>query len=186
MNTENQDIAQIRKAWLAMGESIGTRTSAHHDPEDLSQRKTSLDRLRDKYRHFWIMALIMSFFSWMVFSRGRLLEDGSGFWLGIAYAVYFLTVFCMDYWLWRGIGTIDPLKMSVSEVAEKAMFYRKRHLQFIAFLIPMAAVLLGFTGYVFSSDVYFLGGMIVGGVCGLIVGIIQFRRFMAEYRKLSD
>ena len=76
--------------------------------------------------------------------------------------------------------------MSVSEVAYNAMFYRKRHLQFMAVLIPMAVALLGFTGYVFSSEIYFPYGMIVGAVCGLIIGIIQFRKFMAEYRKLSE
>lgn len=112
--------------------------------------------MRDKYRHFWIMALVMSLYSLILFSQGRLVEGSLGLRLGIAYSAYFLTVFFMDHWLWRGIGAIDPLKMGVSEVAEKAMFYRKRHLQFVAFLIPVGAVLLGFTAYAFSSDIYFL------------------------------
>lgn len=186
MNTDNQDITQMRKAWHAMGESLRAQSSPYSDPEDLGNRKTALDRLRDRYRHFWIVALVMSLCSLIVFSRGRLVDECIGLWLGIVYSAYFLTVFFMDHWLWRGIRTIDPLKMGVSEVAEKAMFYRKRHLQFVAFLIPVGAVLLGFTAYAFSSEIYFLSGMIAGGVCGLIVGIVQFRRFMAEYRKLSD
>ena len=186
MNTDNLDIEQIRKAWISMGKTLGMHPSPYQTPEDLGNRKTALDRLRDKYRHFWIVALIMTFYSLLMFSCGRIFEGRGGVWLGIAYAAYFLTVFCMDHWLWRGIGSIDPLKMGVAEVAEKALFYRKRHLQFIVVLIPMAVVLLGFTAYAFSSDIYFLIGIAVGAVCGLTVGIIQFRRIMAEYRKLSD
>ncbi|MCM1141828.1 MAG: hypothetical protein NC453_24925 [Muribaculum sp.] len=186
MNTENIDLQQMKKAWLEMGEALGMQPSPTDNPENFNKMKTALDRLRDKYRVFWTASLLLAFGTFMIFSNSQIIESPLNLWLGVAYAVYFLTVFCMDYWLWRGIGTINPLRMSVSEVAYNAMFYRKRHLQFMAVLIPMAVALLGFTGYVFSSEIYFPYGMIVGAVCGLIIGIIQFRKFMAEYRKLSE
>lgn len=186
MNRENIDVEQMRKLWLAMGESLGVQSSPHCNSVNFYKKKTSLDRLRDKYRVFWIVSLLMIFVSFMIYSRGLIVESPLNFWLGVAYAVYFLTAFCMDYWLWRGIGSINPLRMSVSEVADKAMFYRKRHLQFVAVLIPMVVALLTFTGYVFYSEVYFLYAMISGAICGLIIGTFQFRRFMAEYRRLSE
>lgn len=186
MNTEELDIQQMRKAWLAMGECLGMKPAAANKPEGFNKKETALDRLRDKYRMFWTVALLMIFVSFITFSKCLIVESPLNFWLGVAYAVYFLTSCCMDFWLWRGIGTINPLRMGISQVVNKAMFYRKRHLQFMAIIIPMGLTLLIFTGYVFSSETYFLSGMIAGAICGLIIAIIQFRRFMADYRKLSE
>lgn len=186
MNTQNFDIEQMREAWVEMGKALGMSSIPDNNPKDFQKKKTSLDHLRERYRNFWIFSLIMAFAGFLIFSTGRFIMSNLNLWLGIAYAVYFLTTSLMDYWLWKGLGTIDPLQMSVSEIAGKAMFYRKRHLQFMIILIPMAIALLCFTGYVFSSEMYFLNGMIAGAILGLILGTIQFRRFMSEYRKLSD
>lgn len=186
MNSENIDIEQMRKAWVEMGKALGMQSGLDNNPEDFNKKKTALDRLRDRYRLFWTMSLPLAFSTFMIFSRRMIAENHMNFWLGVACAVYFLTVFCMDFWLWRGIGSINPLKMSIAEIAEKSMFYRKRHLQFVAILIPIAIALIGFMGYVFSSEKYVLNGITVGAICGGFVGIMQFRRFMAEYRNLSD
>lgn len=186
MNEDNIDIEQMRKAWTEMGKALGMQTipSGYHN--NLNKKKTALDRLRDRYNAFWIISLIMAVGSFFIFSRGIFVVNNLNLWLGISFTVYFLTASCMDFWLWKGIGAIDPLRMNISEISEKSMYYRKKHLQFMAILIPMAIALLCFTGYVFSSEIYFLNGMIVGVVIGAIVGSLQFRRFMAEYRNLSD
>lgn len=184
MNNENFDIEQMRKAWLEMGKVLGT--IPERNPVNLDKKRTTLDKLRERYMTFWIISLVMVFAGFLIFSRGIFVVSGLNLWLGVAYSVYFLTASGMDFWLWNGLGSIDPLRMSISEIADKSMFYRKRHLQFMAILIPMAIALVGFTGYVYSSEIYFLNGMIFGCIIGLIIGIIQFRRFMAEYRKLSD
>lgn len=186
MNKENIDIEQMRKAWIEMGKVLGMQSMPKSDTKDLDGKKTALDRLREKYQTFWIISLIMAFAGFLLFSRGLFVVSSLNLWLGIAYAVYFITASSMDFWLWRGIGAIDPVRMSVSEISEKSMLYRKRHLQFMAILIPMAIALIGFTGYVYSSEIYFLNGMIVGIVIGAIIGTIQFRRFMLQYRKLSE
>lgn len=185
MTHENVNLDELKRAWLAMGETLGMNRP-ENDPKNLDEMKTALDRLRQKYRVFWITSLGMVFVSFMVFSRGMLIDSEWNVWLGVAYSVYFLTAFSMDQWLYSGIGTIDPLRQSVSEVAAKAMFYRKRHLQFIVVLIPMAVALIAFTGYVFSDETYFISGMITGALLGIILGIFQFRRFMAYYRQLSE
>lgn len=186
MNTENIDIEQMKRAWLSMGKALGMQPVQDNNPENLNNKKTALDRLRDKYRVFCTISLLMVFVCFMIFSRGLIVSSNLNFWLGIAYAVYFLTAFGMDQWLYRGIGKIDPLKMTVSQVVQRSMFYKKRHLQFMAVLIPMALAVLGFTGYVFSVERYFLIGMIAGAICGAILGVIQFRRFMADYKKLAE
>lgn len=186
MSTNDFDIEQMRQAWVEMGKALGMSSIPGNNPKDFQRKKTTLDHLRERYHIFWIFSLVMAFAGFLIFSSGTFILSNLNLWLGIAYAVYFLTASSMDYWLWKGLGTIDPLRMSVSEIAEKSMFYRKRHLQFMIVLIPMAIALICFTGYVFSSEMYFLNGMIAGAILGIIIGTIQFRRFMAGYRNLSD
>lgn len=186
MNNESVDMDRMRKAWEEMGKALGKQPIRDNDPRDFNKKKTALDRLREKYCTFWIISLVMTFGGFLIFSGNTLIASPLNFWLGAAFSVYFLTAFCMDFWLWRGIGAIDPLRMSVSEISGRSMFYRKRHLQFMAVIIPMAIALMCFTGYVFSSETYFLSGMIFGIIIGLIIGTIQFRRFMAEYRNLES
>lgn len=186
MNSENFDIEQMRKAWAEMGKALGMQAIPENNPQILNKKKTSLDRLRDRYQAFWIIGLLMAFAGFFMFSVGGIVaDDRLKLWLGIAYAVYFLTAAGLDFWLWKGIATIDPLQMSVAEIAGSSMLYRKRHLQFMAVLIPMAIALLGFTAYVFSFEKFFVSGMSFGIICGGIVGIFQFRKFMNEYRNLS-
>lgn len=186
MTPDNIDLDNLKKSWIEMGKSLGAKFDHQYDPDKLSNMKTALDRLRDRYRVFWRAGLIMIFSSFLIFSKHLIVENPLNLHLGFAYAAYFLMCFIMDHWLWKGIGSIDPLRMGVAEVAKKALYYKKRHLQFMIFLIPMAIAILGLTGYVFSSDKYLLMGMITGAICGAILGIFQFRRFMAEYRKLTD
>lgn len=186
MNIESHDIVQIKKAWSKIGHSLESQCAPDLDPESYKRKKTALDRLRDKYRTFCVISLLMVFNSFLTFSRVPLADSKPNFWLGVVYALYFLIAFCMDYWLWKGIGTIDPLRMSVVEVSGKALFYRKKHLQFVVAIIPIAIVVLGFTVYQFSANIYFLAGMVAGAVCGLVIGTAQLRRFMAEYRNLSE
>lgn len=42
MSAENLDIVQMRKAWLAMGQSLGVQPSQGNDPENLNKRKRPL------------------------------------------------------------------------------------------------------------------------------------------------
>lgn len=186
MKPNDVDFEELKKIWLAMGETLGTLPTRENNPTILRTKKTALDRLRNKYRVFWIVSILMIISTFIIFSRGILVDSEWGGYLGVAYAVYFLTTFVMDHWLWVGIGTIDPIRMGVTEVAEKSMFYKKRHLQFMTILIPMAIMLLGFTGFVFSSDKYLISGMFTGAIVGAVMGYLQFRRFMEDYKDLSE
>lgn len=186
MKSEKRDAEELRNVWDKMGRSLGEPTMGADSPEALSRKRTALDRLRDRYRVFRNVSLLMVFSSFMLFTRSDLLAKPYDLYLGAAFSAYFLICFLMDLWLWWGISNIDPLTMSVRQVVEKAMFYRKRHLQFIAVLLPLALSLVGFMGYLFSADRYMLVGMIIGAVCGAAIGVIQLKRFMREYRRLSE
>ncbi|MDE6339766.1 MAG: hypothetical protein K2K97_08280 [Muribaculaceae bacterium] len=146
---------------------------------------TSLDRLRSRYRRFYTLsfALIPCSFSFMLPS---IFPIQNGLWLTIAFCIYFLTCGLMDRWLYDGIGSIDCLRMSVSEVIHKSRFYRKRHLQFIMCLLPMAFLVIGLMAYCCKFDRYIVQGMIIGGITGLAIGSWQLLQFLRDYRKLIN
>lgn len=184
MNTENNSLDRLRKAWRDTGNAMG---SDYPNPDDLNKKKTALDNLRDRYKSFWVMALALGIGTFMIFSTIiDNIEFGLGLPLALSYGLYFMICFGMDCWLWNGVRKINPVTMSVSKVASKALFYHKRHLQFVCILLPIAVGLVGFTAYAFRAQTYLVYGVIVGVVIGAIMGIIQFRRFMASYRQLSD
>lgn len=91
----------------------------------------------------------------------------------------------MDDWLCRGIQRIDCATMPVAEVARLSIHYRKRHLQFMCILIPMVIMWIGGVVWIGFGDIYFLAGVILGALTGLALGLMQFHRFMDDYRRLS-
>lgn len=99
-------------------------------------------------------------------------------------ALYFLTAALMDRHLYRGILAIDIQRMPPPEVARRALACRRLHLQFMAALIPFAALLLGFLGWCFSGEPDLLWGMAIGGAVGLAIGLAQLLRFLRDYRTL--
>ena len=176
----------IRKDWH------GTRVNIGHDADSLNaimegKRKTALQSLAQRYRWFSNIAIVAMCCLLLPFYRVASEEIGStaGLWIMVAFAVIFLVSSVMDRWLYHGVSSIDVTRMPVSEVAEKAHFYRKRHLQFVAVLLPMAFAVLGVLGWL-SDDTFLIAGMATGAIIGFALGLRQLLRFMADYRTLTD
>ncbi len=91
----------------------------------------------------------------------------------------------MDRWLYHGIKQIDVLTMSVSEVVEKALYYRKWHIRFIFILLPMALGCLGLLAYAID-DFYGRLGMVAGFLVGVAKGLRQLLNFLADYRAITS
>lgn len=149
--------------------------------------RTALQRLAQRYKRFSNMALC---FILMCIPLGfqRILPDCTAKWFIVAlYGVLMLVSSTMDRWLYIGISSIDVATMTVSEVIRLATFYRKRHLQFIMILLPMALLFLGGMFWLVSDDkdTFYLGGMITGAVVGLVIGLREFRKFMDDYRDIK-
>lgn len=176
---------EMKKAWNDTGNSLGNRSQTP-DPNIIAAKKTSLDSLRDRYRRFFTIGFIMAAVSFIMFGHSNMLPEEFRLPVSMAFFLYFIIAALMDLWLWKELGRINPVTMTVTEVAGKAMLYRKRHLQFMIVLIPMAITLIGLLCYAFSSEIYFIYGVATGAVLGIIFGIREFRRFMADYRRLSD
>lgn len=148
------------------------------------KRLTALESLARRYRHFSIIATIMIAWSVIGFFPG-VSPFSRNIYLMLAFGIYFLTCSTMDFWLYMGIRSIDIQEMPVSEVVRKALFYRKRHLQFMAILIPMAVALVAFMTWTLTEDPIMLASIAAGALIGLAIGLRQFMRFMSDYRTLT-
>ena len=170
------------------------RTTAGHLRSDYSDvyatvnlgGKTTLDRLAARYRRFSILAIVVGMLitSW---NFNPIFDDlPHRLAIVISGLVFFVIVSLVDYRLYLMVKAIDPARMSVETVIRCCLRARKRHLQSIAFLLPMALGFLGFMGYSMSSDTYFLAGIVSGGIIGLGIGIMQLMNFMSDYRSLTS
>lgn len=148
------------------------------------KRSTALQNLARRYRRFSLIcgACIITSLS---FLNIRFIPEADRLLLSGAFALYFFIASMMDLWLSNGITKIDCLRMSVSDVARKAFFYRKRHFIFMAILIPMAIMLFTLTARTLTDDMLILACMGIGALTGLALGIREFCQFMADYRDIT-
>lgn len=183
------DFDKFFKGWRSAGDALdenvltGVDSAAEFD----FRRKSSLERLANRYRNFSIVAGMAAF--WSVFAYwASNVHEGHGWpiWLMLCFEVYFVMAALMDYWLYMGIRSIDCATMPVETVFRKSMHYRKRHLQFMAVLIPAATALLVALGIYMRFDKMLIAGMIAGFVFGVAMGVRAFLRFMYDYRKILE
>ena len=176
---------KLKEAW---------RTTAGHlnpDPSDVYATvnlngKTTLERLASRYRRFSILGIIAAVmvllwsvnpvFDFMPY-RTFIVCLGAG---------YMLLASLMDHKLYLDVKSIDPATMSVNAVIMRCLHCRKRHLQCMAVLIPLAIVFIGLMGYGMAREPYFLSGMAAGAIVGLAIGVRQLMNFMSDYRALTS
>lgn len=174
----------LRKDWQDANVSLN-RESRIYDSIINGKRKTALDNLAERYRRFSIIGitLIMLSFTWIfnpnMFPGNHSLRIA----VGVSFAIYALIGSVMDRWLYQGIKSIDVVTMPVSEVIRKALFYRKRHLQFIAVLLPIVLALIGVMAWS-MDNLYFRLGILVGFIAGTAIGLHHLFAFLADYRAI--
>ncbi len=177
---------EIKKTWDEAARKIYRPSPEEYEAIYRTRKMTALESLADRYRRFYRLAFIMIAVSvmWMFghfpFENPQMKYIVSGIMM-----VYFAVCGCMDLWLYRGVSSIDCFTMTVNEVIRKALYYRKRHLQFVMVLLPVAILMLGVLAYSMSSDVYVIYGMVCGAVVGIILGAIQLCKFLKAYRVIS-
>ncbi len=147
------------------------------------KRKTVLENLAERYRRFSNIAIMLILLSLTWMFNPSLFPDNHRLRVivGVAFAIYALIGSIMDRWLYQGIKSIDVFTMPVSEVIRKALFYRKRHLQFIAILLPIVLAIIGVMAWS-MDNLYFRLGILVGFIAGVAIGVRQLLAFLADYR----
>lgn len=174
----------MKSAWRETATSLQTENDRLLTEFRNGNPLTSLERLRNRYRRFAILGFTMLPLSFVFMLKSIFPIDG-GIWITLSFIVYFLTCGFMDTWLYRGLDTIDCLHMSVSEVIEKARYYRKKHLQFVVILIPMAIALLCGLAYFTGWEEHILLGMLIGGSIGFAIGLQQLFAFLRDYKNIA-
>lgn len=178
---------EIKQTWKQAAQRISQPTIDEYERMYRNNKETALESLANKYKRFSIIGFAMVFCSvgWM--ASGLPFESPEWkFIVSAVMMVYFGCCACIDRWLYKGVSSIDCYTMTVSEVIDKAMYYRKKHLQSMIFLIPFALLVVGLMAYSFKADVYILYGMGAGFLVGIIIGTFQFKEFMSEYRKIKE
>ena len=107
-------------------------------------------------------------------------------WGRLLLAGYFFIAGLMDLYLWEGLKTIDVTRMGVTEVARKAVHYRRMHHIFQMILIPLAVVCISLFCISFSNTPAMVTGIVCGCALGLACGLRLYFRIMRNYRVLTD
>ncbi|MDE7349969.1 MAG: hypothetical protein K2N25_02790 [Muribaculaceae bacterium] len=176
----------LRKDWQDTSVSI-RRDSESYASIINGKRKTALQNLAERYRRFSNLALVLILlsFSWIFNPDMFPGHHGLRITVGVSFAVYALIASIMDRWLYKGIQSIDIVVMPVSEVVRKALFYRKRHLQFIVVLLPIVLAIIAVMAWS-MDNLYFRLGIVVGFIAGVAIGVRQLLAFLADYRAITS
>lgn len=153
--------------------------------EEVMKKKTALDRLTAKYRTFSTVSLIMIVVM-ACYACAGILPGEARYSIPLLFGLYFLMASVMDFWLYRGVSSIDVSTMTSETVAAKAYLYRKRHLQFVAVLLPIAFMLVGYFAYIMYEETYMMAAIVFGFIIGVAIGLIQFISFMSAYKALRS
>ncbi len=175
----------LRKDWQDSDVSISPE-SATYDKILSGKRKTALQNLAQRYLWFSNMALVFLVIVPFNILNPHIFPDMRCRMLILLwFCAFFIICSVMDRWLYLGIRQIDVLTMTVSEVVEKALYYRKWHIRFIFILLPLALGCLGLLAYV-VDDFYMRLGMVAGFLVGVALGIRQLLNFLADYRAITS
>lgn len=178
------EIEYLKENWESSNAALerGSHSRKNIDP----RQKTTLQRLASRYRRMAILSVVC--ISWIMPLYFRLSEDNPGLSLfyPLVMVAFFLLAAGMDYWLYRGIQTIDCATMSVETVLKKVYFYRKRHIQFIFILLPIALLMIYFILAMFNFEKYALLGAACGFMVGLAFGLKILYDFMRDYKQVLN
>lgn len=164
------NIEDIKPRWQSARQAINP------GQEFDNRRRTSLQRLADRYRRFALLALVLTGVNIPALIQFCSLECIVGF------VLIMLASSAMDFYLMLCIRSIDPSAMPVHDVLFRIMDCRRKHLTFVAVALPCVFLWCAYLGYSHRLDVYFLGGIVSGGMIGLAIGIRMLLRFLDDYR----
>lgn len=175
-------MTNLNSNWELAKKALQNLPDNNHPDHD---RLTALERLARRYRRFASVSTVLIAVMPLYF-RNDIFSESWRLTLTLTFCLYFTIAAVMDWWLYAGVSRIDVVNMPVSDVATKALFYRKWHHRFIALLIPAAITLVLLLVLALTDNsVPMLAGMFAGAAFGLFIGTRQYLRFMSDYKNLQ-
>lgn len=185
MNTKDWDIEQMRKIWIEMGRALGMDIP-QSGPDNLDDKKTALDRLRDRYRKGCDWSIVGTILFTLLFLFIPWINNNYRVSLTITYAIMMSANSYVLYWLWQGTGKINPLTMSITAVSSMAKYYKRCHLRYILIVLPIALLWVGYFAYVVSHSTFgSIGSIIIGFIIGGIFSLYGLWKDLKDYRNLT-
>lgn len=178
---------ELRKEWRQSCDSRSRDTLTGPEAESItrSKRKTALTRLADRYARFSNLSFTFALIT-PVWSANRAIGGNHRVAVLIFMAAYFLICGTIDRHICHKVKAINIFEMPTSEVIARAMKCRLLHLRSMAFLLPLALILIVLFSWSHSWNPYINIGIISGALFGAALGAIQFRRFMRDYRDMKE
>ncbi len=173
------DLDNIKSQWAQNSSPMrnidpATRTEA------MRRRQTSLDTLERHYRCLATAAPLLAV------GTAICLTDLTGnAWMTTAFVFFIVLAGAMDLGLLRRVRRIRPSEMPVGEVAREAAECRHRHHLCQLILIPCALLLIGWLAASMIDEWDVLAGIACGAAVGLTIGLLQYRKMMKAYKKLT-
>lgn len=178
---------EIRDTWRQAADRLQAIAPIDHETMFRRKKETALEQLARKYLRFSRIALIMGPVSMGMFASTRIFPSTTmTMIISLCFLAYFAICSTMDYWLYKGISQIDCYTMTVKAVSNRALSLRRKHLQFIAVLIPLMLGLVALMAYGCQFDRYIVAAMIAGAIIGATIGFWQYLDFMSLYRTIDE
>ena len=172
------DIDELQNKWTQMNSRL-SNIESDLQQQKMDKMKTAQERLAMQYRMFAIAGGIFIFASLTGW------RHMFGVLQSVLFAAFFAVCMTFDIIIMLRVRAIDIARMPVSEVAERARRCRRLHHISQLVLIPCAMVVLGVLCYSNRHEEYLLWGCLAGMVVGACLGLMAYRRIMANYRKLT-
>ncbi len=180
MNSKNLDIEQMRKAWIEMGKALDMQTP-HFDPDNMNKMNTDLDKLRTRYMKGRDLSIVSAVIFPILLLCVPSLNDEHRLSLAITFAVLALGNAYVLHWFWKGIGKINPLTMSITQISSMAKHYKKCHLLYNLIALPITILFLGYFLFAANRSEDIVIEIIIGGIGGLY----GLWKYLNDYRQLS-
>ncbi len=185
MDRNYMDLEQMRKAWVEMGKALGMETP-QGDPDEMKKQKTALDELLLRYMKGRDFSVVGAIVFAVIFFFVPSLNNQYRIPLAISFAILMLANAYVLNWFQKGIGKINPLTMSISEVASLAKYYRKCHLKYYMITFPISLIWLVYFIYaVQGPDFKGQEGLVIGAIIGSLFTIYSIWKDLKDYRNLT-
>ena len=179
---------ELRSAWLDTRtrlERIEKQLNSDNGSRFNCNRRTSLDNLINRYKTFACISFCMPICMLGWFKSDHI-STPYNLIIPCMMAVYFYIAALMDIYLMRGLKRINLNTMSVSTVCSLVSKYKRIHHICMIVLIPICIIIIELILTAFISNTYMIAGVIAGALVGLAIGIVQYHRFMSDYKILSE
>lgn len=179
----------MKAMWIELNQRVSALEEENREMARRVMNKnytTARQRLVNKYLAFMVLSFIMIGYMWLFILFNPFVVEKYKLVTAIYWSVFFMFEATIDGILCYRIKKIDLQRSTVSEIAGAAKMNWKIHKMAIIIGIPLAMVAIILFGLLLDADKYVLVGMIIGGIVGVGIGLMQLKKFWSYYRLLQS